>query len=96
MILRKLLITFSLVCFLFTASVVYADGWYNQLPDRFTTFENVEKINVKFLGKGSDSIVTFYMRDGSCMQFLVKNDNIVSARKCGDGAWLEYRYPEQR
>lgn len=96
MILRKLLITLSIVIFLFAASAVCAEEWFNQLPDRFTTFETVERVNVKFLGHGSNLIATFYMKDGSCMQFLVMNDEIAYARKCGEERWMNYSFPKNK
>jgi hypothetical protein len=74
-----------------TAVPANAENWFYQIPEDAKTFEKVININVKFLGKGHDLIATFTMKDGTCTQYLVQDDNITHYRKCGYEDWLKFK-----
>lgn len=73
------------ICFLIMvfASPLQA-AWYDQLPEKYNSFDGVGIVEVEFHGHGSDCTATFYMKDGSCTQFEVENDQIVQTRTCSE------------
>ena len=84
---KKLLVSLSILAFLFTAGTVSAD-WIDDikpLPAK------IDYISVKFQGgKGSNGVVVLKTKDGICIEYKIFGDKVVKTRTCSDVDWKDF------